>query len=126
MRTAESIEQTKAEKDSGEKPKKDRRGTNPNSLKNLMAPWTPETRPNSPGRPRDTASDISRKAFEANEKLIYERVVKQIMDSAYGFEVHANRAFGKLTDKQEFGDKTLAVLEKLSLGRKRAQERNAK
>ena len=97
MKTAQTIEQHKAEQTSGEKPSKAKRKMHPNSLANLVAPWTPETRPQSPGRPRDVAGDISRAAFENNQKEIYKAVAaKLIAGDAYTFSVHSDRAYGKL------------------------------
>lgn len=94
MKTAQTIEQQKAEKDAGEKPK---RGHHPNSKANLVAPWTSETAPKSPGRPKDTAADIARKAFENNQKAIYEAYSQKLMSGdSYAFAVLSDRAFGKM------------------------------
>jgi hypothetical protein len=98
MITAQAIEQSKAGKDAGEKPK---RGKHPNSQANLVAPWTTETAPKSPGRPKDTAADIARKAFDNNQQAIYEAYAKKLMSGdSYAFSVLSDRAFGKL--KQGF------------------------
>lgn len=70
---------------------------NPKSLANLVAPWTSENKPKSPGRPRDTAADISRKAFENNQAAIYQAVTEKLLaGDAYAFSVHADRGYGKL------------------------------
>lgn len=73
MKTAQTIEQQKAEQSSGKRPNGQKRKMHPNSLANLVAPWTPETRPNvvSPGRPRDVAGEISRAIFENNREALY-------------------------------------------------------
>jgi len=96
-----------ADKQSAEKPKKRRTQVNPNSLKNLIAPWTSETRPHSPGRPKgDTAADISRAAFENNKEVLYQQAVKSLMSgSPYAWDVHANRAYGKLKETKELTHK---------------------
>jgi len=94
MRTAQTIEQQKAERESGAKPK---RKMNPNSLANLVAPWNAETRPKSPGRPRDRAAELSRKVIEDNEEQIYKGLaVKAMSGDAYAFSVLADRGYGKL------------------------------
>lgn len=96
MKTAYSIEQNKADDISAENPQKFKQGKNPNSLANLCAPWTSETRPKSPGRPKDTAADISRKVFENNEEAIYQKAFEQVVSTPFGFSVHADRAYGKM------------------------------
>ena len=69
----------------------------PNSLANLVAPWTVETKPKSPGRPKDTAADIARKVIENNQEQIYLAYAKALLSgSPYAFDVIASRAFGKL------------------------------
>lgn len=118
-KTAQFIEE-KADRNSAEKPtgKKERK-MNQKSLDNLVAPWTSETRPHSPGRPKDTAADISRKAFENNEEQIYLAVVKALMSgSPYAYDVHANRAFGKLKEKIEHSASD-ELVKRLMEGRKR-------
>lgn len=100
-RTAQSIAekqaQGKPETESAEKPEGFKRGQHPNSLANLVAPWTPETRPQSPGRPRDIAGEISRAAMENNRHEIYKAVSeKLIAGDAYAFSVHSDRGYGKL------------------------------
>lgn len=99
MKTAQSIEQQKAERDSVVKPK---RKMNPKSLQNLVAPWTSETRPKSPGRPTDYAASLSRKVIEQNEEQIYRGLAaKAIGGDAYAFSVLADRGYGKV--KQTMG-----------------------
>lgn len=119
MKTAQFIEE-KADRHSAEKPTKKRTQTNPKSLANLVAPWTSETRPKSPGRPKDTAANISRKAFEQNEEQIYIAVVKALLSgSPYAFDVHANRGYGKLKEKIEHSASD-ELIQRLMAGRKRA------
>jgi len=117
-KTAQFIEE-KADLESAEKPIEKKRKINPKSLANLVAPWTSETRPKSPGRPKDTAADISRKAFEANEEQIYIAVVKSLLSgSPYAYDVHANRGYGKLKEKVEHSASD-ELVKRLMEGRKR-------
>jgi hypothetical protein len=98
-RTAQTIAESQASKpenQSDEKPKF-KRGSHPKSLANLVAPWTPETRPQSPGRPRDVAGEISRAAIENNREAIYQAVTEKLLaGDAYAFSVHSDRGYGKL------------------------------
>jgi len=97
MKTAQTIEQHKAETLSADKPTKYKPGMHPNSRANLVAPWTSETHPISPGRPKDVAGDISRAAFENNRENIYKAVTEKLLaGDAYAFSVHADRGYGKL------------------------------
>ena len=96
MKTAQLIAEHQAQNTDLTSVEKPKRKMHPNSIANLVAPWEPGCpSPNPSGRPRDTAADISRKAFEKNQELIYNSVVKQIVESAYGFSVHADRVWGK-------------------------------
>jgi hypothetical protein len=105
MKTAETIEAAA----SGKKPKakagKYGPGENPNSLKNLIAPWTSETAPKSAGRPKkDHSQIIARQIFENNEELIYKAFCKALAKGqAFAFQVLSDRAYGKLVQKQETG-----------------------
>lgn len=97
MKTAQTIEQSNAERGSGAKPKHGKRQMHPNSLGNLVAPWTTETKPKSPGRPKDTAADIARRVWEQNQEHIYNAYAKALLSgSPYAFDVLASRAYGKL------------------------------
>ena len=92
MKTAQTIAEN-AERNSAGTPK---RRVHPNSLKNLVAPWTKETHPRG-GRPKDTAADIARKVFENNEEEIYKAMTeKALHGDAYAFSVLADRGYGKL------------------------------
>lgn len=99
MITAQTIEQKKAEQDSDGKPK---RKMHPASLANLVAPWTSENRPKSPGRPRDCAAELSRKVIEQNEEEIYKGLAQKAMaGDAYAFSVLSDRGYGKVTQSLE-------------------------
>lgn len=97
-KTAQFIEEI-AEANSVVKPK---RKMHPNSLANLVAPWTPENKPKSPGRPRDEAAEISRAAFANNRQAIYDAVAKQLLSgNPYAYSVHSDRGYGKLKEIKE-------------------------
>jgi hypothetical protein len=97
MRTAQTIAQNTERASEGTRKARDGRKMNPRSLKNLAAPWEPGQSGNPNGRPKDSAADISRAAFENNRKAIYEAVVAKLMaGDAYAFSVHADRGYGKL------------------------------
>lgn len=118
VKRAQFIEEN-AERKSAEIPTEKKRRMSQKSLDNLVAPWTTETRPDSPGRPRDTAADISRKAFEKNEEEIYKAVVKSLLSgSPYAYDVHANRGYGKLKEKVEHSAAD-DLIKRLLEGRKR-------
>jgi len=99
VKTAQTIEQNNAERQSGDKPKT-KRNMHPNSLANLVAPWTSAEGENphpKGGRPKDTACDIARKIFERNQEQIYNSYAQALLaGSPYAFDVLASRAFGKL------------------------------
>jgi len=118
MRTREQIEQSVQE------PKKAAKRTpHPNSLKNLVAPWKPGQTGNPEGKNgRDMAQLICRAAFENNPELIYKAVVNLLgKGSAFGLQVAADRAYGKLTEKIEHGGE-VHVVERLMAARKRLQD----
>ena len=99
MKTAQTIAQN-AERDAAEKPRKDKLGRriNPKSLENLVAPWTPETRPHSTGRPKkDKAAEIARRILENNDEAVYKALAAKLLGGdAYAFSVLADRGYGKL------------------------------
>ena len=101
MKTAQFIAELQAQND-GEKPEqasaeKPKRAMNPNSLRNLVAPWTAENHPRSPGRPKDRAGELARKVIENNEEAIYQGLASKAMaGDAYAFSVLADRGYGKL------------------------------
>jgi hypothetical protein len=121
-RTAQTVEENKAKTD---KPAKTENSTD-NSKK--RGEWL---RPyhfkkgqsgNPGGRPKnDKAKEIAQAIFEGNEEAIYKAFGKALLKgNAYAFDVLANRAFGKLTDKMklEGGEELIA---RLMAGRKRAK-----
>jgi hypothetical protein len=99
VKTAQTIAQSaerRPESTSGTNPKR-KIARHPNSLANLVAPWTPETAPKGKGRPRDVAAEISRAAIERNQEEIYKAIVQKLMaGDAYAFSVHSDRGYGKL------------------------------
>lgn len=105
MRTRETIEAQASGKtptrNAAEKPSQ-----NPNSLKNLIAPWTSETAPRNGGRPKkDMAADISKAIFENNPELIYKAYSRALAKGqAFAFQVLADRAYGKMKETIEHVD----------------------
>jgi hypothetical protein len=105
MRTAQSIEEGK-NRSSVKAPKgsaKSKRGSHPNSRKNLLAPWPKGFCPNPGGKPkRDWSADIARAVFEGNAEAVYEAMAKALLKgNAYAFKELADRAYGKIKDKVE-------------------------
>lgn len=128
MRTAQAIEESrekKAESVKTEKTQKYPRGKHPNTINNLKM-WKPGECGNPGGRPKlDMAAVISRAIFENNPQLIYEAFGKAMKKgNAYAFQVVADRAYGKMTDKIEVSAGP-EIMEALAAGRKRAKERNS-
>lgn len=124
MRTANSIEEQKSGDDPKDSPKKAKRGTHPNSLKNLVAPWTPGTIANPTGKNgRDEAREIAQAVFSGNREAIYKAMTKALLKgNAYAFTQLAERGFGKLKETVEHSvdDELLKALDE---GRKRAAAR---
>lgn len=104
-----------------DRPKRTQR--HPNSLKNLR-PWKPGQSGNPGGQPKhDVAREIARAIFTNNPEAIYAAMAKAILQgNAYSFDVVANRAFGKLTDKLEITDMG-EVVKKLQEGRERLKKK---
>jgi hypothetical protein len=100
MKTRESIEAQSVDSASAT-PKK----RHPNSLKNLVAPWKPGQSGNPAGKPKqDMSQIIARAIFEKNPELIYKAYATLLMKgSAFGFQVVAERAFGKLKETRDTG-----------------------
>lgn len=71
---------------------------NPNSLRNLVAPWKPGESANPGGKPGyDIAALICRRAFEGNVEEIYKGIAaKLVAGEPYAIQVAADRGFGKL------------------------------
>lgn len=119
-KTAQFIEESHAAKGSDTAPKetpgKKKRG-NP---QNLVAPWPKGVSGNPGGRPKnDIAAEIARAVFSENEEAIYKAMVEGILKgNFYGFDVVANRAFGKLKEKVEHSMAD-ELVKRLMEGRKR-------
>lgn len=97
-----------------------RPGENPNSLANLIKPWTPGNHPKSPGRPKnDMAAIIARAIFENNPEMVYQAMSKELAKgSAYAFEKLGERAFGKLKEQLQLSG-TEEMVARLQAGRRR-------
>jgi hypothetical protein len=82
---------------------KTRRGTHPNSLKNLVAPWQPGKSGNPGGKPKhDIAKEIAQAVFSENREAIYKAMSKALLKgNAYVFKEIAERGFGKLTETKQ-------------------------
>lgn len=100
MRTAQQIEADASLTAKGKSEKKHAPGRNPNSLKNLK-PFQPGQSGNPGGRRKDLSREISRQVFENNPDLAYQAAVRQAFHTPYGYQVHAERAYGKLVEKRE-------------------------
>lgn len=127
MRNADSIEEQNAQHESVHLPKeksKFRRGQNPNSRKNLVAPWPKGKSANPTGKPgTDVAARIARAVLTANEEEIYRGLAARAIEgNAYTFKELAERGYGKLTEKHEHSGDDL-LLAALAIGRKRTLER---
>lgn len=122
-KTAQTIEEANAaDSTHGSEPQKRRRGTHPNSLKNLK-PYKPGETGNPGGRVKnDIAAEIARAIFENDSEAIYRAFAKGLRSgNAYAFSVLADRGFGKLKEKVEHtGDAEL--LSALEAGRKRSRK----
>src|SRR5271170_863410 len=124
MRTANSIEGQKSDDAPTDQPKKNKRGTHPNSLKNLVAPWKPGDVPNPTGKNgHDLAREIAQAVFSENPERIYQAMSKALFKgNAYAFTQLAERGFGKLKETVAHGldDDLLKAIDE---GRKRAAKR---
>ena len=116
MRTADSIEETKAAKSlKAENPARGRdgkiegkRGKHPNSLKN-MKPWPKGVSGNPGGLPGfDVAAHLARTVIEENREAIYEGLSKAAMTgNAYVFKELAERGYGKMKESLEITRNTV-------------------
>ncbi len=99
---------------------RDGRKMHPNSLKNLIAPWKAGEIHNPTGKNQfDEASAIARQVIGNNKEEIYKAMTKGLLSgNFYGFDVIANRGFGKLKEKVEHSI-SAELVTRLSLGRKR-------
>jgi hypothetical protein len=110
LRTRETIEaqytsqHETAKSETAQTPKqKYARGENPRSKANLKL-WKPGQSGNPGGRKRDTSQEIARAIFENNPELIYKAYGKLLSKgSAFGFQVLAERAYGKLKETRDTG-----------------------
>lgn len=98
MKTAQFIEEAKSLKPA----KSSKRGTHPNSLKNL-APYPKGVSGNPGGKPKyDVAGEIARAVIEGNREAVYAGLAKaMIKGNAYVFKELADRGYGKLRESKE-------------------------
>jgi HEAT repeat protein len=114
MRTADTIEESKAVKQSTSSDraknetvkKKYPVGKHPNTLASLRAhikPWLPGVSGNPGGRPKyDVAAQIARAVLEQNSPEAYKALSKSLLKgNAYVFKELAERGFGKLREQHE-------------------------
>lgn len=99
-RTAQTIEEHKSVSSPNHSPKNDRRGTHPNSKKNLTAPFIKGVSGNPGGKPKyDIAAEIARAVIEGNQEEIYKAFVSALRKgNAYAFSVLADRGYGKVKE----------------------------
>jgi hypothetical protein len=103
MRTADSIEESKAQKSvSSQGESQTKRKIHPNSLKNL-ALWVPGVSGNPGGKPRyDVGAQIARAVLEGNREAAYIALSKALLKgNAYVFKELCERGFGKLKETHE-------------------------
>src|ERR1700679_808320 len=109
MRTADSIEETKAAKSlkgasselGRDGKRKGKRGKHPNSLKALkVAPWPKGVSGNPGGLPGyDVSAQLARAVIEENREAIYIGLAKAaITGNAYVFKEVSERGYGKLKE----------------------------
>jgi hypothetical protein len=103
-RTAHFIEQRKAV-DAGkaveEVTPKPKRKPHPNSLKNLAPPWPKGTSGNPGGLPGTDLAALAAREFFARHPSISAAMIRELRGfNGYGFATLADRAFGKVVDKQ--------------------------
>lgn len=103
MKTRETIEAQSQSETTATPTKKYGRGENPKSLGNLRM-WKPGQSGNPGGRKKDVSQEIARAIFENNPELIYKAYGKLLSKgSAFGFQVLAERAYGKLKETRDTG-----------------------
>lgn len=95
--TIEQVNSQQAPKTDGRK----RNGRNPNSRKNLVAPWGPGESGNPSGKPGfDVAAYLCRRAIEQNQEAIYAGLSAGLIGcNAYLLQVCSDRAYGKTSQK---------------------------
>lgn len=119
-KTAQFIEESNAAKGSDTAPKESPGKKKRGNPQNLVAPWPKGVSGNPGGRPKnDIAAEIARAVFSENEEAIYRAMAKALLKgNFYGFDVVANRAFGKLKEKIEHSAAD-DLVKRLMEGRKR-------
>lgn len=96
--------------------------TPPQTLRALkLHAWKPGQSGNPGGRPKnDFAKEIAQAIFEKNPEALYRAYAKAMLKgNPYAFQVLADRAFGKISDKLEVTTEK-DLLDALMAGRKRA------
>lgn len=130
MRTAEQIEENKAQREQGDQSSEQqvKQGKRRLPEKLVKFCWKPGQSGNPGGRPKkDFAADFARKILEANgdEKLLDQYAngfVGQLRKgNAYTFKELAERGYGKLTDKVHVSTDD-AIIARLMAGRKRISQ----
>ena len=112
MRTADQIEENRAQKDVSEKsvsPReidgaKPKRKVHPNSLKALEpTKWVPGVSGNPGGKPKfDVGAVIARAVLEQNQEAAYRALTSALLKgNAYVFKELCERGFGKLKEMHE-------------------------
>jgi hypothetical protein len=103
MKTAHTIESQKASHPESGSVSKPKRGRHPNSLRNLVAPWTSETAPRQGNSTNHIGGQIARQVLENNREEIYKGMAAKAMaGDAYAFNVLAEHAMGgKLKQTQQ-------------------------
>jgi hypothetical protein len=106
VKTAQTIEAQAAQKKTASaEPQNSRREEIRKARIARVAPWRWKKGfcPNPGGRPKkDRANEIAREIFEQNPEAVYEAMAKALLGgNAYAFSQLADRAYGKIAQKQE-------------------------
>lgn len=128
MRTAQQIEENKAQREKSEQaPKRKRgefrRGQNPRSRQNLAKPYPKGVSGNPSGKPGyDVAAELARAIISEFKEEAFAGLGKALSGgNAYVFKELAERGYGKLTDKVHVSTDD-AIIARLMAGRKRISE----
>lgn len=113
MRTAQQIEQDKDSLTAGQKTDGRKGKGCPDRIKPFQ--WKPGQSGNPGGRKKDLSREISRAVFENNQELLYKAAFEQAFKSPYGYQVQAERAYGKLVEKRELTGANGGPIETLDL-----------
>jgi hypothetical protein len=117
-----ALDAGKAADTEGAKPAKPKYKQHPNSLKNLAKPWPKGTSGNPGGLPGVDVAAMAARDFFRRYPTISAAMARELRGfNGYGFSVLADRAFGKLTDRQHILT-TGVTLEQVLLARKRADK----